>query len=319
MSEHFDSYQLGPGEYLWFDTNLAHLGWLRDRVTPGGPTVGVTSSDGVYRPVGDVQALIRDEFIAPSLGLHLAVPVDDLAETWAQVAELCVEIAEAVGVPSLVVERTAPAHYAHRAVGAVLPSTRGELEPWLLAYELGPAFQAALGVPGRRVLEVGISSRILAFAAQLQSGSGAVFGSRVTPAQLAVDLRRGGTEPVLAGADGLRVAAMREAPDRPSTLTGLAPVLLDPDRKTYRCLLDDYREERPWDGADPAGLVAIADRRLRTTRDALLAERLAHGYELLAPGPGAAAQRSAPEPGTVLRAAPGVVPPGTRLRPRPPR
>ncbi|MEV7211970.1 hypothetical protein AB0O31_02585 [Kitasatospora cineracea] len=304
MSANFDCYQLAPDEYLWFDTNLAHLDWLRTRLETARPPLAVASDDGVYRPVADVRALVRDEFIAPSLGIHIATAAESRDEMWRGVLDLVAEVARAVGVPGLLVERTPPAHYARRAVGALLPSPQGGLEPWMLAYELGPAFDSYLGRPGIRVVEVGITSRVLAFAAHLQTGRAAVFGSTVVPTQVAVDLRSAGpdAERVLPPeVRGLRARILPEpaANPHPSTIDGLAPVRYDPVTDRYRLLLEDYRVEHPRD-RPLADVVALADRRLRSAQEDLLHRHLENLRTETAADP------ARPVPGTVLSGAPGA-------------
>lgn len=304
MSPAFDGYRLGEGEYLWFDTNLAHLDWLRERLRTAPPPVAVASDDGVYRPVLDVQSLIRDEFIAPSAGVHIATPAEAVAETWQGIMDVVAEVAHAAGVPALLVEREPPAHYARRAVGALLPHPSGGLAPWMLAYELGSAFDDRLGVQGIKILEIGMTSRVLAFAAHLQEGRAAVFPSRLSPLQLAIDLR--GSAACPPEAVGLRHQLIRAGSltGRPPTGTGLAPVVYHPGHGTYRALLDDYRVEREIPGS-LTELLAAEDTRLRQSQESLLGAHL---------GTTPAGEGSPPW-GTVLRGIP-CAPAGTRLDPR---
>ncbi|WP_330289384.1 hypothetical protein [Streptomyces sp. NBC_00576] len=324
MSAAFDCYELAPQEYLWFDTNLAHLDWLRERIGGTGEQPlprAVASSDGVYRPVADVSALIRDEFIAPSLGVHIAAHTAGRTEAWRGILDLVAEVAQAVGVPGLLVERRAPAHYARRAVAAVLPSPQGLLEPWMLAYELGPDFDTYLGRPDVSVFEIGITSRVLAFAAQLQNTRAAVFGSGVTPTQVAIDLRAAGADDVglrersLSRTAGLRTSHVTVGdrsgrPVQPPTIDGLAPVLHNPSRDSYRLLLEDYRIEHPCDRSLP-DVVALADRRLRATQEDLLSNRLGDALTDTEP----VRDGESPPPGTVLAGLPGAWA-GARLDPR---
>lgn len=330
MSAAFDCYELAPDEYLWFDTNLAHLDWLRDRADEAPLPRAVASADGVYRPVADVRALIRDEFIAPSLGVHIAAPTDSRTEMWRGILDLVSEVARAVGVPGLLVERRTPAHYARRAVAAVLPSPKGLLEPWMLAYELGPDFDAYLDRPGVGVFEVGITSRVLAFAANLRDSRAAVYGSEVAPNQVTVDLRGGGSggdgeDGWRARTEGLRVSRLTEVgrTGQPSTLDGLAPVLYHPVRDSYRLLLEDYRTEHPRDRSLP-DVVTLADRRLRAAQEDLLRARLRDvttgadgvpGAEAGTGGHGGPDDAGRPAPGTVLAGVPGA-PAGSRIDPR---
>ncbi|WP_316771625.1 hypothetical protein [Streptomyces sasae] len=309
MSANFDCYRLSSDEYLWFDTNLAHLSWLRHRLGDARPPVAVASNNGVYRPVADVRALIRDEFIAPSLGIHIVTKRDNREETWRGVLDLVAEVARAVGVPGLLVEREPPAHYATRAVGALLPSPQGALEPWMLAYELGSAFCEILGEPGLSVIEVGITSRVLAFAAHLVTGRAAVFGSAVTPTQVAVDLRSAQAHELLSETRELRVQLLPELSEsgQPSTIFGLAPVRYSPATNSYRLLLEDYQVEHPMDRS-LSEVVALADRKLRTAQEEQLAEHLEQ--LLLKP----AASPTPVVPGQILSGAPGAWA-GVRLNP----
>jgi hypothetical protein len=318
MSATFDCYELAADEYLWFDTNLAHLDWLRERITDPALPLAVASNDGVYRPVADVRALIRDEFIAPSLGIHIAAPAAGRDEIWRGVLDLVAEVAHATGVPGLLTERKAPAHYAHRAVAAVLPSPQGGLEPWMLAYELGHEFETYLGRPGVSVFEIGITSRVLAFAAHLQNTRAAVFGSRVAPSQVAVDLRTatagdsGPEERARSRTAGLRTSLITASsrPARPSTIDGLAPVLYHPGRDTYQLLLEDYRLEHPCD-RPLVDVLSLADRRLRAEQEALVGEHLG---DALADDASVVDSGPVP-PGTVLAGLSGIRS-GVRLDPR---
>ncbi|MFE7271829.1 hypothetical protein [Streptomyces sp. NPDC057623] len=318
MSPHFDCYELAADEYLCFDYNLAHLDWLRERITDPTLPRAVATNDGLYRPVADVCALVRDEFIAPSPGIHIAAPATGRHEIWRGVLDLVCEVAHAVGVPGLLVEREAPAHYARRSVAAVLPSPQGGMEPWMLAYELGPAFESYLGCPGMGVFEIGISSRVLAFAAHLQGTRAAVFGSAVTPTQVTVDLRTPGADEALLRerTAGLRTHRLISGADatRPSTIAGLAPVLYNPTRDRYRLLLEDYRIEHPRD-RPLTDVVALADRRLRAAQNDLMTVHLACARTDGAPAGPAPELVAKAEPGTVLAGLPGAWA-GTHLDPR---
>jgi hypothetical protein len=298
MSGNFDSFRLADGDYLWFDTNLAHLDWLREAVGSHPPPLAVASTDGVYRPVADVRPLIRDEYLAPSVGIHLAAIDDQVPDVWRGVLDLVAEVARAAGVPALLVERTPPGHYASRAVAALLPAPTGGLAPWMLAYQLGPAFEEALDRPGMRIVEIGMSSRVLAFAAHLQAGRAAVFASAVSPTQVAftgpatsADMSRLRVLPYLAG-------------NGPDTISGAAPVRYDAARDTYRLLLEDYRIDHRRDRPLPA-VVADADRRLLAARTELLLRYIDANDLRREPTGG---------PGTVLSGLPGLAT-GSRLDP----
>jgi hypothetical protein len=247
MSAGFDAYQVGAG-WLLFDCNIAHLDWLRARPRPRA----VATTSGIYRPVANTQNLIRDEFISPFVGMHLAVPAAEVDTTWPLLIDVLTELADAIGVPPLLAWRPPPAHYARTCLAALLPAPSGRLEPWMLAYRLGEPFDRHFARPGTAILEVGISGRVLAFAAGLQQGKAVAFGSEVIPAQLST-------------------------PD--STLTGLPLVDHRPGHDTYRSLVDDYRTAHPWPGSARAALDA-EDRRLRASTANLLTDAVTEHYTL---------------------------------------
>lgn len=243
ISENFDSFRLEGDDFLWFDTNLAHLDNLRGRLkTESGP-VAVASPEGLYRPVRNPQPLVRDEFIGPSVGMHMAVPKAEEEAGWARIIDLVTRVASAVGMPLLLVERPAPEYYARRCLAALSRSAGGKWEPWMLAYRLGDTFEDYLGSPDHAVLEVGVSERIMAFTAQIQDGRFAQFGSSVAPVQ------------VFHADPGPQLAGLRAAPPPtesagkpwPVTRTGLAPILLESGGSYYRRLSDEYRSARPVD------------------------------------------------------------------------
>ncbi|MEU7926410.1 hypothetical protein [Micromonospora sp. NPDC049801] len=256
MSENFDCYLLEDGRPVLFDLNLAHLRWLRaaalDRTARA-----VVSASGIYRPVARTEPLIRDEYIAPFMAMHVVVPRGQLAEGWAAVEDILAGIAAAVGAPLLLVEQPPPPHYADRCLAALMPDPRDSLEPWSLAYELGPEFLAHLDAPDTAVLEIGISGRLLAFLAQLQTGLAAAFGSTVAP--LHVHVR--GEDPRAESMDtGLRCRVER----RPVPAGALAPVLWVPGQARAALLVEDYSRWYPVDDPhqDLPELLGRADRLL---------------------------------------------------------
>lgn len=302
MSGTFDSFRLADGDHLWFDTNIAHLDWLNNALNTRKPPLAVASTDGVYRPVADVRPLIRDEYLAPSAGIHVATDDDQLPDVWRGVFDLVAEVARAVGVPALLVERNPPRHYASRAVAALLPAPAGGLAPWMLAYQLGPAFESVLDRPGLRVVEIGMSSRVIAFGANLQESRAAVFASAVCPTQVTFTAK-----PPLDEIRGLRTGRY-QARTTPDTIAGAAPVRYDAERDTYRLLLENYRvihrRDRPL-----VDVVADADRQLLALRIRLLLRHL-EANDLRHDHP-----ESAGVPGMVLSGLPGF-PSGSRIDPR---
>jgi len=267
-SPEFDAYQVGNAGWLVFDCNIAHLDWLRARHAdrPGPRAVATTS--GIYRPVASTQNLIRDEFISPFVGMHLAVPRRDVPATWRRITTVLTEFADALCVPLLLAWRTPPSYYARSCLAALLPAPSGRLEPWLLAYELGDRFDGYFDDPATALLEIGMSGRVLAFTAALQQGRAVAFGSEVMPTQ------------VFTPASSDQAIRTRPRPgDRALPLTGLALVDHQPDDGAYRSLVDDYRTARPWPGAARTAL-DVEDRRLRTTNAALLADAVDRRYAL---------------------------------------
>ena len=263
-SPEFDAYQVGDAGWLVFDCNIAHLDWLRAR--PGPRAVATTS--GIYRPVASTQNLIRDEFISPFVGMHLAVPKRDVPATWHRISTVLTEFAHALCVPLLLAWRTPPSYYARSCLAALLPAPSGRLEPWLLAYELGDRFDRHFDQPATALLEIGMSGRVLAFTAALQQGRAVAYGREVMPTQV--------FSPVSSD------EAIRSRPrpgDRALSLSGLALVDHQPDNGTYHSLVDDYRTARSWPGTARAAL-DIEDRRLRTANAALLADAVGRRYAL---------------------------------------
>jgi hypothetical protein len=269
-SPEFDGYQIGDAGWLVFDCNIAHLDWLRARRAdrPGPRAVATTS--GIYRPVASTQNLIRDEFISPFVGMHLAVPRSDIAATWDRITGVLAEFAAAIGIPLLLAWRTPPAYYARSCLAALLPAPSGWLEPWLLAYELGDRFDRYFHEPATAVLEIGMSGRVLAFTAALQQGRTVAFGSEVMPTQLFT--------PVSSG-EAVRTRPRPVLHDRTLPLHGLALVDHRPDTGTYRSLVDDYRTTHPWPGTTRTAL-DTEDRRLRAKNAALLIEAVTRRYTL---------------------------------------
>ena len=243
ISENFDSFRLDDGNFLWFDTNLAHLDNLRRRLQKVPGPLAVASPEGLYRPVQNPQPLVRDEFIGPSAGVHVAVPHDEEEASWDRIVDLVTRVATAAGMPLLLVERPAPEYYARRCVAALAKTAGGKWEPWMLAYRLGEPFEDYLGLPDFSVLEVGVSERIMAFTAHIQNGRFAQFGSSVTPVQVF-------HEDPDDDLDGLRTAPPPTASPGspwPVTRTGLAPVLMERGGSSYRRLSDEYRSAHPVD------------------------------------------------------------------------
>ncbi|MFE0348888.1 hypothetical protein [Streptomyces griseoluteus] len=262
MSENFDCYLLEDGRPALFDLNLAHLSWLREAALDRTARA-VVSASGIYRPVASTEPLIRDEHIAPFMAMHVVVPRAQLTEAWAAVENILEGIAAAIGAPLLLVEQPPPPHYADRCLAALMPDPRESLEPWSLTYELGLEFLSHLDAPDTAVLEIGISGRLLAFLAQLQTTLAAVFGSTVAPAQIHV---RGGDE-LQAGSTSTE---LRCRPVQQSVSGGaLAPVLWMPMQNKAALLVEDYAD---WYQVDDGqqGLREILRR-----ADRLLVERAA--------------------------------------------
>ena len=276
MSEHFDCFRLPGDRFLWFDTAVAHLDALRERLGASSTPVAVVSVEGLYRPVAAPRPLIRDEYIFPFAGLHVATRQEDVPACWAQLTDLTGAVAAAVGLPLLLVRRPGPPHYARECLAALLPAPGGALEPWMLAYELGGRFDDYLAMPGFRVLELGVSQRVIALAAHLQDHRAAHFGSDVCPTQ--VFLSGPGEPPA-----GLRCAPK---PTGDIRRCGLAPVLADLEKRTYRTLGEEYR--RTWPLERPvADLLAEHDRTLMRENTRSLAEFLgAHHSTGVEPEPG---------------------------------
>ncbi|WP_333767234.1 hypothetical protein [Streptomyces sp. IBSBF 2435] len=277
MSEGFDFYSADDSSGLWFDCNLAHLDWLRAQPLPGRDAVrAVASHNGIYRPVQDVRNLVRDEFIHPFTGMHLLMCEERVARTWTEITEVLAALADAVGIPLLLADRTPPEHYARRCVAALLPAPGGQLEPWMLAYELGDAFHDYVDLPGSRILEIGISGRIIAFAAALSAGRAAAFGSAVVPCQ-ALIADAATTEDRTARDAGLRTAPAGGS----STLTGLAPVVVHRGQSRYSALLEDYARVHDAD-APLSELLRREDAALRAAGAAALSARVTERYDLVA-------------------------------------
>ncbi|MGI5380657.1 hypothetical protein ACQEV2_41990 [Streptomyces sp. CA-251387] len=267
MSEHFDCFRLSGNRFLWFDTNVSHLDALRERLGPGLETCAVASTEGLYRPVAAPRPMIRDEFVFPFVGLHIATLREKVAEEWGRLIELVRTVADAVGLPLLLLQRPGPVHYSRNSLAALLPAPGDRLEPWMLAYELGDRFRNYLGVPEVSVLEFGISQRALALGAHNQRGRAARYGSKVSPTQVFVE---GAGE----GPPGLRLARVDAGG---ITCSGLAPVAADLEAGNYRLLSEEYRRihrlNRPL-----AKVLAEEDRQLVAERSLKLADLLAERY-----------------------------------------
>jgi hypothetical protein len=279
MSDNFDCFHLPGDRFLWFDTNVAHLDALRERLDPGLQTRAVASVEGLYRPVAAPRPMIRDEFVFPFAGLHIAAHRDKVAEEWDRLVDLTRTVAAGVGLPLLLVRRPGPKHYARDCLAALLPAPGGKLEPWMLAYELGDRFDDYLGVPDVAVLEFGISERVMAFCAHMQRGRAARFGSAVSPTQVFVEGSADAPAELRAVPKPGAVPKPRDAVSR----FGLAPVVANIEAGRYRLLSEDYgrthRLDRPLHD-----VLAEHDRRLVAESSEKLKDFLTENYSAGAAG-----------------------------------